>query len=293
MRIFLVVLVLFSLIQQSFAIDDKIVALVDKTVITKHKLTEYKKVLKLIHPQEQNTNLNDTNFHTRALDSLIDDIILYNNVSSRMDINIPKENMQSFIEYLETTQKKPKGFFISEVKKRNISFIEFNKKIEIELIKNSMLSSSSSEITDAETVDYVIQNNLKPVEVSLKIISSDDTSNRIYKEFIDLRKTGIMCNSIELPQQASFATITDIQMELKELSLDTQALVKDTEVGKFTTIIKDSDNIKMYLVCQKDVKNLSENEMQYIKRMLGLKSTSYNLKKTLNQLRQASYIKIM
>lgn len=289
---YLAILVFFITIEAS-ALTNKIVAVVNDYPITQYDYQNRKKMFKHLNKIDQLDKEEKVMFDKMVLNGLIDESLI-NQVAEKYQISISDDEVTEAIKAIEKENKKKSGDFLAELRSNNVDIQTVRNHIKNELIKNKLVSEvlmRSVVISQSEIDNAVISSDSKDLVVSLKIISAENSQSN-YKKMISLQDKKLDCEKVE-KQNFNFANISTLDTTFSKLSKEVKTIVMGLSTSEHSNVIKIGDKLYIYLVCQKEVKNLTLEENDYISRVLGTKKLGIKIQKFLNQLRRKAYIKVM
>jgi parvulin-like peptidyl-prolyl isomerase len=292
MKYFGLLILFFSF--QAFGGKNSIIAVVDETPITKTELLHRKKMVQFFHKIPKLGPKEDKQFTTMILNELIEEQLLFIEVQ-RLGIIVSDEEFDSAIAEIEQKNNFGKGKIGNHFKNNGIDLVSFNNKIKSEILKSKLVTEvimKSVSISQSEIDEAIIGSNSKDVLLTLEVIKGNDDSKKTYQKMLSLSEQQLICGSIKDNDLRPFAGITNLETKLSTLSTDARPVLTDLKVGEHSNVVKIGDNFYIYLVCNRQIENLSQQENSYITQLIGNKKLMLKLQKHLSDLRKKAYVKI-
>ena len=294
LRICCIFYVLISQNITSFAISDQIVAIVNSTSITNYDIEQMKKMILAVYGSEQNNQISPKQLYTKALDTMINNILLMTN-SSNFGIDATDDEVQNFIEMLETQNNFAPGYYKNLMAKNHVDpkYLENNIKSELLLKKILYSLSSSASVSKDEIDQFLLDRNVEFIKFDLKIFSSQDLTKQSHVKMTKLHKNLPNCQTI--PKQSAFdgfATLSEIQ-DISLLSSALATTAKGLNENEKTPVLKTDDSFKIIMMCHKNAQKLSPNDMNMITRAIVNTKIVKHLKRFQDNLKHKAYIKII
>ena len=289
-----ILLVFVIAINVAKAESQKIVALVNNEPITLYEFQSRKKMIMALNHVKDITNFSEAKqINTIALNSLIDDELLYQH-SKKVGAKISDEDLSEAIISIEERNKMPKGHLMNFLKSNGV-VDSFKSQITAELIKTNILSymSKSINITPKEIDSLILSNNAKDVKILVKVFTSKDKDGVTIKKMYGLKKNLENCQNLKDSIYKDFANLTIIDENLSKLDSQSQMIIKDLDINQSSSVFESADGFKLILVCGKVIDTMSDEESDYVVNFLTNKKMSQKAKKFFNDMRKRAYIEIM
>lgn len=191
---FLIVLFILTMFNISYALEDKIIAIVNDNVILKSELNN--KLVKINF--EGVSRLEAAKLKNKVLDQLIEESLL-KQAANRLGIIISDIDLQNRIKLIAQNQNLTVLQLKEAIDAQNIDYIEYlkniRKRIQIEELFRTQFTSRAY-VSDEEIKSYIKNNdNLKNIEntVSVREYLIEDKNNEL-----DFSKVNILVNSIKI-----------------------------------------------------------------------------------------------
>lgn len=271
-----------------------IVAIVNDTPITKYEFTERKKLMILLFNIDLSVPGIENKVNKEVLRSLIETEVLKQH-SQKLGLKVTDQEIKDTIKMLEQQNNMPEGGMRQYIMANGIKFDTFKDQIIGERIKLNIMQSiaGATDVSNSEIEEVLINNSPKDFEIETWVFTSRDADDNTYKMMSKLKSRATNCDKIESKLYDSFADAEKFDRHLTQLNDKIQSVVKDTKVGKSSSIFKDEDKYKLVLVCKKQPINLSEAEEGNIKYYLLNKKGSSRALKLFDDLRQKAYVEIV
>lgn len=222
-KIIIFFLSIFTFLSNSFAQNYKpsfVIAKINNKVITNSELLDrynfviFSSKIRVSSPQEKN------NLLSQILDKMIDEELIRQDAQN-LKISVTDAEIADAIEMVAIRQKKNANQFKFALLNQNISFINYAKQIESELLWSRIISEilrSKVKINESETKEFLEQHN---VEINVKRLFIAE----VYIPFGENSKMLADKLAVELKNGADFKNI------VKQFSQDALAVQNHGEIG--------------------------------------------------------------
>jgi hypothetical protein len=177
----------------------------------------------------------------------------------------------------------------------HISLEEFRHKIRVEIIRSKIireLLSRNLNISQDDVESMVLATNFRDAKLKLKIFTAKNDSKKTIKSMEDLSRRIKSCKKLRYLNYKSFADISDLDINLSQLSPFMQTLVKDIDIDKASDVIED-EQIRVVVVCERTLEQFSTEDSNSVQNFLGNKKLQIKAQKFFQDLRKKAYIKIL
>lgn len=159
-KLFCLVAIVFNLAIAKAELSN-IVALVNNEPITLHEFLARKHMIMALNNINNPDSQTDKQLDKMAINSVIDDLLLYQSVNGKNQFVNGKKSSDSelneSIETIEQRNKMPKGQLMQLLKSKSVDINSFKSQIGAEIIKMNILSSISRSVAiSAKEVDAII-----------------------------------------------------------------------------------------------------------------------------------------
>ncbi len=271
-----------------------IVAVVNDKPITSGQLTQRKKLVLILNKGMDKSIKNfDRILSRNALNSLIDEAILFQ-YAKKVGMKIGEKEIESAIANFEAGNKHPKGYYEKLLKNEAVEYVSFMDEVKAELIKNEILGSiyRSSKVSPTEIDDVVLFTNSKDASVSALVFTSKDAEASTLLKMDSLSKKVKDCKKIKESLYKSFAEKEEINSKLSELDPQLNTILKDLRPNEPSVVFQVGKVFKFALLCDKKIDAVTPEENTYVTNVLANKKNSKKIIKLLKDLRSRAYIKI-
>jgi len=285
----LVLLNLFSFQSLNFAFEDKVVAIVNKDVITQEELDNYIIFLRMQMSAEQWHQNNITK--AKALENLIEDKIIVQE-AQRKQIKTDDSAVEQRINKIKASFASI-GEFEEALMTEGISLTELKKRIKEQLLINKVLTEeirSRIIVSPKEVTDYY-QQHIEEYKIPQRVlvesifVEQEDLANRIYNSL----KNGEDFSKL----QKDYSTKESLGLISKgEMRKDLDEFIFNLQSGEVSSPFKTEEGYFIFLVKDKypqEYKRLLDVQADITDKIANMK---YNLllKSWLDKLKKDSYI---
>lgn len=290
-KLFCLVAIVFNLAIAKAELSN-IVALVNNEPITLHEFLARKHMIMALNNINNPDSQTDKQLDKMAINSVIDDLLLYQSVNGKKSSD---SELNESIETIEQRNKMAKGQLMQLLKSKSVDINSFKSQIGAEIIKMNILSSiSRSVVISAKEVDAIIlATNSKDAEISVQIFTSKDKQDKILQKMYGLQKRLTNCHDIKESLYKDFSTLEIVNQNLSTLDSTLQTILKDLNTGEKSSVFEMQDGFKLILMCNKKIVNVTLDENDYVVNLLTNKKMSQKAQKYFEDMRKKAYIKIM
>ncbi|WP_375358814.1 SurA N-terminal domain-containing protein [Candidatus Tisiphia endosymbiont of Neophilaenus lineatus] len=290
-KLFCLVAIVFNLAIAKAELSN-IVALVNNEPITLHEFLARKHMIMALNNINNPDSQTDKQIDKMAINSVIDDLLLYQSVNGKKSSD---SELNESIETIEQRNKMAKGQLMQLLKSKSVDINSFKSQIGAEIIKMNILSSISRSVAiSAKEVDAIIlATNSKDAEVSAQIFTSKDKQDKTLQKMYGLQKRLTNCHDIKESLYKDFSTLEIVNQNLSTLDSTLQTILKDLNTGEKSSVFKMQDGFKLILMCNKKIVNITLDENNYVVNLLTNKKMSQKAQKYFEDMRKKAYIKIM
>ncbi|MDR0774734.1 MAG: SurA N-terminal domain-containing protein [Rickettsia sp.] len=290
-KLFCLVAIVFNLAIAKAELSN-IVALVNNEPITLHEFLARKHMIMALNNINNPDSQTDKQLDKMAINSVIDDLLLYQSVNGKKSSD---SELNESIETIEQRNKMAKGQLMQLLKSKSVDINSFKSQIGAEIIKMNILSSISRSVAiSAKEVDAIIlATNSKDAEISAQIFTSKDKQDKILQKMYGLQKRLTNCHDIKESLYKDFSTLEIVNQNLSTLDSTLQTILKDLNTGEKSSVFEMQDGFKLILMCNKKIVNITLDENNYVVNLLTNKKMSQKAQKYFEDMRKKAYIKIM
>ncbi|WP_425360964.1 SurA N-terminal domain-containing protein [Candidatus Tisiphia endosymbiont of Stenodema calcarata] len=290
-KLFCLVAIVFNLAIAKAELSN-IVALVNNEPITLHEFLARKHMIMALNNINNPDSQTDKQLDKMAINSVIDDLLLYQSVNGKKSSD---SELNESIETIEQRNKMAQGQLMQLLKSKSVDINSFKSQIGAEIIKMNILSSISRSVAiSAKEVDAIIlATNSKDAEISAQIFTSKDKQDKILKKMYGLQKRLTNCHDIKESLYKDFSTLEIVNQNLSTLDSTLQTILKDLNTGEKSSVFEMQDGFKLILMCNKKIVNVTLDENDYVVNLLTNKKMSQKAQKYFEDMRKKAYIKIM
>ncbi|MDD9334482.1 MULTISPECIES: SurA N-terminal domain-containing protein [unclassified Candidatus Tisiphia] len=290
-KLFCLVAIVFNLAIAKAELSN-IVALVNNEPITLHEFLARKHMIMALNNINNPDSQTDKQLDKMAINSVIDDLLLYQSVNGKKSSD---SELNESIETIEQRNKMAKGQLMQLLKSKSVDINSFKSQIGAEIIKMNILSSISRSVAiSAKEVDAIIlATNSKDAEVSAQIFTSKDKQDKTLQKMYGLQKRLTNCHDIKESLYKDFSTLEIVNQNLSTLDSTLQTILKDLNTGEKSSVFEMQDGFKLILMCNKKIVNITLDENNYVVNLLTNKKMSQKAQKYFEDMRKKAYIKIM
>ncbi|MFP3017752.1 MAG: SurA N-terminal domain-containing protein [Candidatus Tisiphia sp.] len=290
-KLFCLVAIVFNLAIAKAELSN-IVALVNNEPITLHEFLARKHMIMALNNINNPDSQTDKQLDKMAINSVIDDLLLYQSVNGKKSSD---SELNESIETIEQRNKMAKGQLMQLLKSKSVDINSFKSQIGAEIIKMNILSSISRSVAiSAKEVDAIIlATNSKDAEISAQIFTSKDKQDKILQKMYGLQKRLTNCHDIKESLYKDFSTLEIVNQNLSTLDSTLQTILKDLNTGEKSSVFEMQDGFKLILMCNKKIVNVTLDENDYVVNLLTNKKMSQKAQKYFEDMRKKAYIKIM
>ena len=290
-KLFCLVAIVFNLAIAKAELSN-IVALVNNDPITLHEFLARKHMIMALNNINNPDSQTDKQLDKMAINSVIDDLLLYQSVNGKKSSD---SELNESIETIEQRNKMAKGQLMQLLKSKSVDINSFKSQIGAEIIKMNILSSISRSVAiSAKEVDAIIlATNSKDAEISAQIFTSKDKQDKTLQKMYGLQKRLTNCHDIKESLYKDFSTLEIVNQNLSTLDSTLQTILKDLNTGEKSSVFEMQDGFKLILMCNKKIVNITLDENNYVVNLLTNKKMSQKAQKYFEDMRKKAYIKIM
>lgn len=290
-KLFCLVAIVFNLAIVKAELSN-IVALVNNEPITLYEFLARKHMIMALNNINNPDSQTDKQLDKMAINSVIDDLLLYQSVKGKKSSD---SELNESIETIEQRNKMAKGQLMQLLKSKSVDINSFKSQIGAEIIKMNILSSISRSVAiSAKEVDAIIlATNSKDAEVSAQIFTSKDKQDKNLQKMYGLQKRLTNCHDIKESLYKDFSTLEIVNQNLSTLDSTLQTILKDLNTGEKSSVFEMQDGFKLILMCNKKIVNITLDENNYVVNLLTNKKMSQKAQKYFEDMRKKAYIKIM
>ena len=284
----LLFLAVFSL-NVCFANTNRIIAVVNKTPITTFDLNQTRDTLALLYGIEETNAQISKQLYAKAQEVIImQNLLKYE--AKKLQISISKDELANQISQIEKSKHLPNGFFKGLFKENGIDYQYFENKILTETIIQKLQQNfvSLNQVNNDDINQLAINNLFKPAKFLLKTFSTDGSND--YKQFISLRKKVKSCTAI--PKLDKKFKYSEIETEINKLPPMVKISVQNLAVNETSSILKTDEGFEFFLVCNKQVENLSEQEIAALADSILGNKVNAEMQRFYANIKRNAYIKI-
>ena len=284
----LLFLAVFSL-NVCFANTNRIIAVVNKTPITTFDLNQTRDTLALLYGIEETNAQISKQLYAKAQEVIImQNLLKYE--AKKLQISISKDELANQISQIEKSKHLPNGFFKGLFKENGIDYQYFENKILTETIIQKLQQNfvSLNQVNNDDINQLAINNLFKPAKFLLKTFSTDGSKD--YKQFISLRKKVKSCTAI--PKLDKKFKYSEIETEINKLPPMVKISVQNLAVNETSSILKTDEGFEFFLVCNKQVENLSEQEIAALADSILGNKVNAEMQRFYANIKRNAYIKI-
>jgi len=286
-------ILLFSI--TTTAMGDSIVAIIEDTSITMSELMQRKKLLSYFNHVGNLSPEQDKLYTNMVLQSMIDDQILLEYGKTVGLVVLPNE-INGFLANIEQTAKmKPGQLVHNVVHNLGLPEEELRNKIKSEIIKSKVIRealSRSVKVSQEDIDSMVLATNFRDASLKLKIFTAKNDSAKTAKSMARLPSQIKNCSRIKYVRYKRFADLSELDVNLSQLSASMQAAVKDLELDEASDVIEE-DKLRVVVVCAKSLNQFSLEDSNNIANFLGNKKLQIKAQKFFQDLRKKAYVKIL
>lgn len=278
----------------AFALDDKIVAIVNKKPITSSELDQRKKIMKFFGNVSTVSAEQDKAFTTSVLNSMIDGEVLTQH-AEKNGIKVSDQEIQNFVRHIETNNKMSEGQFERSVMNLHVTREAFKETIRIEVLRSKIIHDVVGQqvnVTRGEVDSLILDTNSRDAKLSLKVFTSKRNNDKAYSSMSKLSSRIKSCSKISHLRYQSFATVSDLDTTLSALSPNLQGMIKDMHIDQATGVIK-GDKLQVYVLCAKKIEGFSDTDATQVHQLVSSKQLNIKARKFLQNLRKKAYVKIV
>ncbi len=290
-KLFCLVAIIFNLTIAKAELSN-IVALVNNEPITLHEFLARKHMIMALNNVNNPDSQTNNQFDKMAINSMIDDVLLYQSVNGKKSSDA---ELDESIKNIEQRNKMAEGQLLPFLKSKSIDINNFKYQVGAEIIKMNILSgiSRSVAISVKEVNDIILATNSKDAQISAQIFTSKDKDDKTLHRMCDLQKRLKNCSDIKESLYKDFSTLEVINQNLSTLDSTLQTILKDLNTGERSSVFKMQDGFKLILMCDKQMINVTSDENNYIVNLLTNRKMSQKAQKYFDDMRKKAYIKIM
>ncbi|MCC8483428.1 MAG: hypothetical protein LN561_02550 [Rickettsia endosymbiont of Labidopullus appendiculatus] len=290
-HLFCLVTIIFNLTIAKAELSN-IVVLVNNEPITLHEFLARKHMIMALNNIPNPDSQTNKRLDKMAIDSMIDDVLLYQSVNGKKSSD---SEINESIETIEQRNKMEKGHLIKFLKSKSVDINNFKFQIGAEIIKMNILSSISRSvaISAKEVNDIILATNSKDAEISAQIFTSQDKDDKTLQKMYCLQKRLKNCSDIKASLYKDFSTLEVINQNLSTLDSTLQTILRDLNTGEKSNVFEMQDGFKLILMCDKQMINVTSDENNYVVNLLANKKMSQKAQKYFDDMRKKAYIKIM
>lgn len=274
--------------------SDKIVAIVNDSPITLQELSDRKKLVAFLSHIDPDDPIQSKKLQKTSMDSLIDEVLL-NQQKKDLGVEISDEDIDNGLNNIEKQNNMPDGGLRALLIQNNVSIASFRNKIGSDILKYRIIAevlTPDVKITPSQLEAVILGQNYKDAAVTMKIITSKDSSKKTYKEMKSIAKNIRGCDLSNVGYE-QVATVEDVETKFSKLDGKMKTTVMNLQVGRHSSVLMHGDRFKIIVLCSKKIDNLKEQEGHYLSNVLINRKVTVKLKKYQNELRQKAYIKIL
>lgn len=278
------------------AIEDKIVAVVNKNPITLSSLEERKKIMHYFGNVPKNLSKDQEKMFTmQVLNSLIDEEVL-SQYAKKYNIKVADQEIKNFIKHIEISNKIPEGQLEKTSLNLHISKAAFLDKMRAEVLRSKIINEVISQqvnVTKNDVDSLILDTNSRDANLSLRIFTSKNNNDRAYKSMNKLAGRIKNCDHLNRLRYHSFANLTEVETTLSAIDPKLQGLLKDMSIGEATGVIKEDNEMKIFLLCGRQIEAFSDNDANQVFQIVANRQLGTKARKFLQNLRKKAYVKIM
>ncbi|AAU04127.1 SurA N-terminal domain-containing protein [Rickettsia typhi] len=288
----LLIITVFSTFNVAQASLTSIVASVNDKPITFNEFHARKKMIMVLNNVENLTSDQDKQLSDLAINSLIDESLLFQYAGDR---EIQQDEIDNAIKSIEDRNKMPHGSLLQYLKNKSVNPESFIFQIKSELIKMNILSSLSRsvQVSNKEIDVAILSSDQKDVEILMQVFRSKDGSNKAFTKMNYLKNRLKKCSDVKKTLYDKFATMQLITSKLSKLGGVKQTIVKDLIPDKASNVFEVNNKFEIILVCSKKILNVTVDENNYVVNFLTNKKISQKAQKIFKNMRKKAAITIM
>ncbi len=290
-KIFCLIAIVFNLTIAKAELSN-IVALVNNEPITLHEFLTRKHMIMALNNINNPNHQMDRQIDKMTINNLIEEVLLYQAVHGKKS---SEEELNESIKTIEQRNKMTEGQLIQFLKSKSIDINSFKSQIGAEIIKINILSSIGRSIAiSTEEVDAtILATNAKDAEISAQIFTSKDKETKTLKKMCSLQKHLNNCYDVKESLYKKFSTLEIVNQNLSTLDFRLQAILKDLNTGKKSSVFEMQDGFKLIIMCNKKILNVTPDENNYVINLLTNKKLLQKAQKYFEDMRKKAYIKVM
>jgi|GEM_PF-753748 len=293
-RLLLLIVTILSFYTNAFAVEDKIVAIINKQPITLSALEQRKKITKFFTGASHFSADQEKAFATQVLHAMIDDEVL-SQYAEKIGIKISEREIKNFIKHIEVNNKMPEGQFTKAIMNLHVTHEAFEGSIRAEVLRSKIIHEVLGEqinVTRNEVDTLILDRNYRDAKLSLKVFTARRNNDNAYKSMSKLSDRIRNCAHLSHLRYNSFATLQDIETTLSALPPNVQSMMKDMHIDEATRVIKD-EKLHIYVLCDKQIEGFSDADASKVHQMVANKHLNIKARKFLQTIRKKAYIKVL
>lgn len=287
-KLALLFLAVFSL-NVCFANTNRIIAVVNKTPITTFDLNQTRDTLILLYGIEETNAQISKQLYAKAQEVIIMQNLLKQE-AKKLQIVVSEKELENQISQIEKSKHLPNGFFKGLFKENGLDYRYFENKISTETIIQKLQQNfvSLNQVNNDDINQLAINNLFKPAKFLLKTFSIN--GDKDYKQFISLHKKVNSCTAI--PKLDKKFQYSEIETEINKLPPMVKISVQNLAVNETSSILKTGEGFEFFLVCNKQVENLSEQEIAALADSILGNKVNAEMQRFYANIKRNAYIKI-
>ena len=293
-KIFSSILLSFIFVGAALATSDKISAIVNENPITSYDVVKTKKMFMILGNISQPDQETDNKLYYKAREALINQILIEQK-AKELGIKLDESDLLEHVGEVEGQNNLPNGFFKSLMEKNDVSYKYFNDRMRFDvLIRRIQQALFPREYVNIDDINQIlIDSSSKPTKFSLRIFTSNDLSNKSHKQMLRFAKSLGDCQKKYKVDYKKFATMQDVQEDVKDLHPLIGATAKSLKANENSGVLKTNDAFQVVMVCHREVEDISEKENNMIAHSISEHKMSLKMQRFFSNLKKSAYVKII
>jgi len=293
-KIFSSILLSFFFVGFTSAASDKISAIVNDQPVTSFDVAKMKDMIAILGNISQSDSETDKKLYSKARETLVNQILVEQK-AKELGIKLEESDVTEHVADIEGQNNLPTGFFKSLMMKNNISYKYFSDRMRFDiLLRRIQQALFPREYVNIDDINQIlIDSNVKPTKFSLRIFTSNDLSNKSYKQMRKFAKSLNTCQAKCKIAYSKFATMRDVQEDIKDLHPLVRATAKSLKANENSGVLKTDSAFQIVMVCHREVEDISEKENNMIAHSISEHKMSVKMQRFFSNLKKSTYIKII
>lgn len=279
----------------SYAIENKIVAVVGQDILTKSDLEN--RYALVISTNKEAAKVNRKSLKEQILQSLINEKI-FSQEAKRLKLVPTQNEIDAQIRNIEISQQMAKGELIKKLKADGIPSEAFISQVTHSLIWDKLLTNivtPSIEVSNEELLTFIANNQPDSVHIDAYLVNAHNTNqDKEYNQLKKLWSKSQTCSSFKRAEEnkPDSINVDHLRSTLASVhNLKARKLISDMAKGQTSMIYNDDDKMNFVVLCDKKY-DMTTREMSQFDNLIRQRKLAVQAEYYVENLRKKKFVEI-